>query len=74
METFPDENSIGRLRRLSVGFLVVRRRNFPDDDSYAETTAQLLAVRDFGAPQVFGTGLDEAAVFRLRSESEVRNP
>ena len=68
METFPDENSIGRLRRLSVGFVVVRRRSFPDDDGYAETTAQLLGVRDFGAPQVFGTGLDEAAVFRLRPQ------
>jgi hypothetical protein len=66
MKTFPDENSIGRLRRLSVDFLVVRRRSFPDDDSYAETTVQLLRVRDFGAPQVFGTGMDEAAVFRLR--------
>ena len=68
METFPDENSIGRLRRLSVDFVVVRRRNFPNDDSYARTTAVLLAVPDFGAPQVFGTFLDEAAVFRLRPE------
>jgi hypothetical protein len=68
METFPDENSIGRLRRLSVGFVVVRRRNFPDDDSYARTAATLLTRRDFGAPQVFGTGLDEAAVFRLRPQ------
>ncbi len=65
METFPDENSIGRLRRLSVAFVVVRRQNFPDDDSYARTTATLLPVRDFGTPQVFGTGLAEAAVFRL---------
>jgi len=68
METFPDDNSIGRLRRLSVDFVVVRRRNFPDDDSYARTTAVLLATRDFGAPQVFGTFLDEAAVFRLRPQ------
>jgi hypothetical protein len=66
MRTFPDENSVGRLRRLSVGFVVVRRRNFIDEDHYARATAPLLATRDFGAPQVFGTGLDEAAVFPLR--------
>jgi len=74
METFPDDNSIGRLRRLSVDFVVVRRRNFPDDDSYARTTAVLLATRDFGAPQVFGTFLDEAAVFRLRPNPEGPQP
>ena len=68
MRTFPDENSIGRLRRLSVDFVVVRRRNFVDDDHYAQATVPLLAVRDFGAPQVFGSGLDEAAVFALRPQ------
>ena len=70
MRTFPDENSIARLRRLSVDFVVVRRANFPDDDAYAQTTAPLLARRDFGAPQVFGAGLDEAAVFALRPQPE----
>ena len=70
MQTFPDENSIGRLRRLSVDFVVVRRCNFLDDASYAKATAPLLARRDFGAPQVFGTGPDEAAVFALRPQPE----
>ena len=70
MKTFPDENSIGRLRRLSVDFVVVRRCNFLDDASYAKATAPLLARRDFGAPQVFGTGPDEAAVFALRPQPE----
>jgi hypothetical protein len=68
METFPDERSVGRLRRLSVDFIVVRRRNFVDDDHYARATAPLLADRDFAAPQVLGAGLDEAAVFPLRPQ------
>jgi hypothetical protein len=68
MTTFPDDNSIARLRRLSVGYVVVRRRNFRDDAGYAQATAPLLARRDFGAPQVFGAGLDEAAVFWLRPQ------
>jgi hypothetical protein len=68
METFPDERSVGRLRRLSVDFIVVRRKNFVDDDHYARATASLLADRDFAAPQVLGAGMDEAAVFPLRPQ------
>ncbi len=68
MATFPDERSIARLRRLSVDYLVVRRRNFTSDDGYARATAPLLAGRDFGSPQVLGRGLDEAVVFPLRPQ------
>ena len=35
METFPDARSVARLHRLSVDYVVVRRRNFADDDQYA---------------------------------------
>jgi hypothetical protein len=65
MMTFPDERSLGRLRRLSVDYVVVRRSNFTSDAGYARTTAPLLAERAFGAPLVFGSGLGEAAVFAL---------
>jgi hypothetical protein len=65
METFPDARSIARLRRLSVDYVVVRRRNFAGDDQYAHATAPLLGNPAFAAPQVLGAGLDEAAVFPL---------
>jgi hypothetical protein len=68
MVTFPDERSLGRLRRLSVDYVVVRRKNFTSDDGYARATAPLLAERAFGAPLVFGSGLGEAAVFALLPE------
>ena len=68
MVTFPDERSLGRLRRLSVDYVVVRRINFTSDDGYARATAPLLAERAFGAPLVFGSGLGEAAVFALLPE------
>jgi hypothetical protein len=68
MVTFPDERSLGRLRRLSVDYVVVRRSNFTSDDGYARTTAPLVALRAFGAPLVFGSGLGEAAVFALLPE------
>ena len=68
MVTFPDERSLGRLRRLSVDYVVVRRINFTSDDGYARATAPLLAERAFGAPLVFGSGLSEAAVFALLPE------
>ena len=65
METFPDGPSITHLRNLSVDYVVVRRRYF-SSDAYARLCATLIALPDFGAPQVFGEGLDEAAIFRLR--------
>jgi hypothetical protein len=65
METFPDGPSITHLRGLSVDYVVVRRRYFSSDD-YARLCATLIGSRDFGAPQVFGEGLDEAAIFALR--------
>jgi hypothetical protein len=65
METFPDGPSIARLRNLSVDYVVVRRRYF-SSDGYARLCATLIGSPDFGAPQVFGEGLDEAAIFRLR--------
>jgi hypothetical protein len=65
MQTFPDERSIARLRRLSVDFVIVRRINFPDDDAYARATTPLLGDRAFAAPQVLGRGLEEAAAFPL---------
>jgi hypothetical protein len=64
LETFPDERSVARLGRLSVDYVVVRRRNF-DDRRYAQVTATLLATPGFGPPQVVGTGRDEAAVYPL---------
>jgi hypothetical protein len=64
LETFPDENSLARLRRLSVDYVVVRRRNF-DDDGYARVAARLLGTAGLGVPRVLGTGLDEAAVYPL---------
>jgi hypothetical protein len=63
-ETFPDADSVARLGRLSVDYVVVRRANF-DDRGYAQVTASLLATPGFGPPQVFGAGRDEAAVFPL---------
>lgn len=66
MATFPDERSIGRLRRLSVDYIVVRRSNFTSDDAYARSTAPLLADRAFGTPLVLGAGAGEAAIFPLR--------
>jgi hypothetical protein len=68
MVTFPDARSIARLRRLSVDYLVVRRRNFSTDDVYARTTAPLFTGRDFADPHAFGTGLDQALVFPLRPQ------
>jgi hypothetical protein len=68
MATFPDERSLARLRRLSVDYVVVRRGNFTSDDGYARATAPLIADRAFGAPQVLGSGLAEAAVFPLRPQ------
>ena len=68
MATFPDERSIARLRRLSVDYLVIRRRNFTSDDAYARATAPLIAGQDFAAPQVMGKGRDETAVFPLRPQ------
>jgi len=65
METFPDPPSIAHLRGLSVDYVVVRRRYFTADD-YARLCATLIGSRDFGAPQVLGEGLDEAAIFPLR--------
>ena len=65
METFPDATSIAHLRWLSVDYLVVRRRNF-DDAAWTRQTTTLLAVPDFGAPQIFDKGLDEVAIFPLR--------
>lgn len=65
METFPDGPSIARLRHLSVDYVVVRRRYF-SADGYARLCATLIALPDFATPQVFGEGLDEAAIFRLR--------
>jgi len=64
--TFPDTESVARLRRLSVDYVVVRRCNFTSDDAYARTTAPLLISREFGAPLVLGAGRDEAAIFPLR--------
>ncbi len=64
LETFPDERSVARLGRLSVDYVIVRRRNF-DDRRYAQVTAALLATPGFGPPQVVGTGRDEAAVYPL---------
>jgi hypothetical protein len=66
METFPDERSIARLRRLDVDYVVVRRANFLTDDAYARATTPLLVSRDFGPPNVVGAGRDEAAVFALK--------
>jgi hypothetical protein len=65
METFPDAASITRLRNLSVDYVVVRRRYF-SSDGYARLCATLIGLPDFGAPQVFGEGLEEAAIFPLR--------
>lgn len=64
LETFPDDTSTARLRRLSVDFIVVRRRNF-DEAGYARVAAALLAAPGFGAPLVLGAGPDEAAVYPL---------
>jgi hypothetical protein len=63
-ETFPDPESVARLGRLSVDYVIVRRANF-DDRGYARVTASLLASPGFAAPQVFGTGREEAAVYPL---------
>jgi hypothetical protein len=65
MATFPDAESIARLRRLSVDYVVVRRANFRTDDAYARATRPLLLSREFGAPLVLGAGLDETAIFPL---------
>ena len=64
MQTFPDRPSIDRLRRLSVDYVVVRRRNF-DDAGYARTAARLIGTAGLGVPRVLGSGLDEAAVYPL---------
>jgi hypothetical protein len=66
LETFPDQNSIARLRRLDVDAIVVRRANFTSDDAYARATTPLLTSRDFGPPTVLGSGAEEAAVFVLK--------
>jgi hypothetical protein len=68
LATFPDTESVARLRRLSVDFVVVRRENFTSDDAYARATSPLLSSRDFGAPLVLGAGLGEAAIFPLRRQ------
>jgi hypothetical protein len=68
MATFPDARSIARLRRLSVDYLVVRRRNFSTDEAHAAATAPLVAGRDFAGPQVLGAGLDRSDVFLLRPQ------
>jgi hypothetical protein len=65
LETFPDQGSIARLRRLDVDYVIVRRVNFPTDDAYARFTTRLLTARDFGPPNVVGHGIEEAAVFGL---------
>jgi hypothetical protein len=64
LETFPDANSVARLGRLSVDYVIVRRANF-DDRGYAQVTAALLATPGFAPPQVFGTGREEAAIYPL---------
>jgi hypothetical protein len=64
LATFPDERSVARLQRNAVDYVVVRRNNF-DDGAYARVTAALLVTPGFAPPQVFGTGRDEAAVYRL---------
>lgn len=66
LETFPDERSLARLRRIGVDYVVVRRINFTSDDAYARATTPLLISRDFGDPNVLGEGLEEAAVLALR--------
>jgi hypothetical protein len=66
MTNFPDEESLTRLRVLSVDYVVVRRANFADDDAFARQTRALLGSPAFGAPQFFGDGRDQVAIFPLR--------
>jgi hypothetical protein len=65
MEIFPSADALGRLRRHSVDYVVVRRCNFTPE-AYARLSATLIGVADLGAPIVLGAGEDETAVFPLR--------
>jgi len=72
MTNFPDEESLTRLRILSVDYVVVRRANFADDDAFARQTRALVASPAFGAPQFFGDGRGQVAIFPLRSGPDGR--
>jgi hypothetical protein len=65
LRTFPDDESVARLRRLSVDYVLLHREAL-GDQRYAALATRLVEHPAFSGPLSFGAGTDEVAVFALR--------
>ena len=73
LQTFPDEESVMRLRRLSVDFVLLHRE-YLGEERYVGLMKHLTRNAAFVGPWTFGAGLATIQVFQLRDRERADEP